>query len=233
MNLSAYKKSQLTHDDISINNRQQADSKMSNDYYQAHSAEYHEQTAHIDPTSFLEPLAKHLQPGSRILDVGCGSGRDLLWFKHRGFDPTGLERSPGLARLARNHSGCDVTTADFETFDFACFQVDAVILAASLVHVPNEKLGQVLRYRTTGSFIRGRTFACGEFLRIGALRWLIFPARPPSSARTIRCRVVHWCIFLSICGISMKYGCYNICSKTSEIINLHFKYFSTIHFHFS
>jgi SAM-dependent methyltransferase len=76
--------------------------------------------------------------------VGCGSGRDLLWFKHHGFDSTGLERSPGLAQLARDHSGCHVIFADFETFDFSTLQVDAVILAGSLVHVPHEKLADVL-----------------------------------------------------------------------------------------
>jgi cyclopropane fatty-acyl-phospholipid synthase-like methyltransferase len=96
-----------------------ADPEMKDDYYQAYFLDYHAQTFHIDSSSFLEPLAKHLQPGAHIMDVGCGSGRDLLWFKTRGFNPTGLERSDGLARLARDHSGCDVITDDFETFDFS------------------------------------------------------------------------------------------------------------------
>lgn len=121
-----------------------ADPEIKDDYYQTHFLDYHAQTFHIDPSSFLEPLAKYLKPGDRILDVGCGSGRDLLWFKNRGFNPTGLERSDGLAQLARDHSGCSVITADFETFDFSTLQVDAVLLAGSLVHVPHEKLAGVL-----------------------------------------------------------------------------------------
>ena len=80
-------------------------SKTKKDYYQQHFLEYNRQTFNMDPASFLEPLAEQLAPGARILDVGCGSGRDLLWFKNRGFDVVGLERSPGLAGLARKNSG--------------------------------------------------------------------------------------------------------------------------------
>jgi len=34
-------------------------------------------------------------------ELGCGSGRDLLWLKNRGFHVIGFERSPGLAELCR------------------------------------------------------------------------------------------------------------------------------------
>ena len=84
-----------------------------NDYYQHNYKAYHEKTFHIDPSSFLEPLAGRLPPDAFILDVGCGSGRDLLWMKKQGF-----ERSPGLAELARENAGCEVIKADFETLPF-------------------------------------------------------------------------------------------------------------------
>jgi len=114
------------------------------DYYQRHFLEYHTQTFNVDPASFLEPLTKYLQPGDRILDVGCGSGRDLLWFKNRGFVATGFERSAGLARLARQNTGCEVVEGDFESFDFSSFQVDTVTLIGALVHVPHEKMVEIL-----------------------------------------------------------------------------------------
>ena len=40
-----------------------------------------------------------------VLDIGCGSGRDLKWLRERGFSVTGFERSKGLAALARRHAG--------------------------------------------------------------------------------------------------------------------------------
>lgn len=120
------------------------------DFYQKNFKEYHQRTFSIDPSSFLSPLAKRLVPGSRILDVGCGSGRDMLWFKERGFRPTGFERSPGLAELARKNTGCDVMEGDFEFYDFSQLSFDAIVLAGSLVHVPHEKLGTVFTNITQG-----------------------------------------------------------------------------------
>jgi SAM-dependent methyltransferase len=115
------------------------------DYYSIHHDEYHARTFGLDPGPFLMPLAERLPPGARILDVGCSSGRDLKWFIARGFDVTGFERSAGLARKARRNAGCEVIEGDFETADFSSFAVDALTLIAALVHVPGEKLPQVLK----------------------------------------------------------------------------------------
>ena len=101
------------------------------DFYQNNYRAYHEKTFSIDPSSFLEPFASHLAEDSLILDVGCGSGRDLLWLKNRGFKVIGFERSKGLAELARENVGCEVIEGDFETFDFSTLSVDAIILINS------------------------------------------------------------------------------------------------------
>jgi len=113
------------------------------DYYERNFRQYHQETSSIDPASFLSPLAKVLGPGSTILDVGCGSGRDMKWLKDRGFRPMGFERSKGLAELARVHSGCPVVEGDFQVYDFSDMAVDAVILVGALVHVPHENFQAV------------------------------------------------------------------------------------------
>jgi len=55
------------------------------DFYRENHREYFERTFNIDPSTFLSQLVAKLPPGSFILDVGCGSGRDLLWLKNCGF----------------------------------------------------------------------------------------------------------------------------------------------------
>ena len=113
------------------------------DFYQENYRKYHEQTFSIDPASFLSPLVSSLARGSTVLDVGCGSGRDMKWLKDRGFRPAGFERSRGLAALAREYSGCPVLEGDFESYDFSGMEMDTVLLVGALVHVPHESFQAV------------------------------------------------------------------------------------------
>ncbi len=115
------------------------------DFYSANYKEYSGRTFSIDPSGFLSPLAAKLTPGAFILDIGCGSGRDLLWLKNRGFSVTGLEGSPEMAGLARKNSGCGVSEGDFTSYDFSTIRADAVILIGALVHIPHSDFAAVLR----------------------------------------------------------------------------------------
>jgi len=114
------------------------------DFYRENHSKYFERTFNIDPSSFLLPLAEKLAPGAFIVDVGCGSGRDLLWLKNRGFSVMGFERSPELAELARKSAGCKVLEGDFISYDFSQIRADAVILTGALVHIPHADFATVL-----------------------------------------------------------------------------------------
>lgn len=118
--------------------------KAMKDYYAERFEEYHRKTFFIDPTPFLEPLTWFLSPPAHILDVGCGSGRDLLWFQRRGYHVTGVERSVGLARLARDVTHATIYEADFDTMDFTCLRVHALVLIGALVHHPHGRFAEAL-----------------------------------------------------------------------------------------
>jgi len=70
--------------------------KINQDFYNLHFRNYNEKTFNIDPEPFLSTLTTQLQEGSTVLDVGCGSGRDVLWMKKKGYEITGFERSPNF-----------------------------------------------------------------------------------------------------------------------------------------
>ena len=115
------------------------------DYYKHHFQVYHERTFGVDPSSFLNTLTIHLESGNTIVDVGCGSGRDILWLNNRGYDVIGLERSRGLAGLARTHTACRIIEADFETYDFTKLSADALLMIGTLVHLPQPKFSKTLK----------------------------------------------------------------------------------------
>lgn len=113
-------------------------------FYREQALIYYRATAFVDPSLFLLPLASRLAPGSRVLDVGCGSGRDLAWLKERGFRVRGLEGSPELAALAREHAGCEVEVADFTRYDFGRERCDVLLLVGALVHLEKDTARSVL-----------------------------------------------------------------------------------------
>jgi len=115
------------------------------DYYQNNFIEYHKRTFSVDPSSFLTLFISAIPEGCSILDIGCGSGRDLLWLKNQGFYVTGFELSKGLADLARTHSGCEVIEGDFETYDFSSLSFDAILASGSLVHLSHDRLANVMQ----------------------------------------------------------------------------------------
>ncbi|MCK9293755.1 MAG: NUDIX domain-containing protein [Desulfobulbaceae bacterium] len=124
------------------------------EFYDINAADYFCATHDLDPESFLAPLATVLSREARILDIGCGSGRDLAWLLRKEFRPTGFELSPTLAQLAREHSGCPVIEGDFFTFDFTALSFDAILMVGSLVHLQHNQLSSVLQ-RIAGALTSG------------------------------------------------------------------------------
>ncbi len=115
-------------------------------HYNEHSVEFWEGTRDHDVQQNIEALLRNLRgaPPLRILDFGCGPGRDLRAFRALGHEPIGLEGSTALAAMARTHSGCEVWEQDFLALKLPVGHFDGVFANASLFHVPRLELPRVL-----------------------------------------------------------------------------------------
>ncbi|WP_207957299.1 class I SAM-dependent methyltransferase [Streptomyces sp. YIM 98790] len=74
-------------------------------------------------------LCRHAA-GSRLLDAGCGTGRDAAWLHHHGRARrvTGFDLSPAmLAHARRHHPGPEYLAADLRGFDLGRCVFDAVL----------------------------------------------------------------------------------------------------------
>ncbi len=92
---------------------------------------------------FLDGFLDRLAPGARILELGCGGGRDAQRILARGFDVDLTDGSSGMAKKARERTGREVRILKFDELDDpdCC---DAVWAHASLHHQPLAGLGEVL-----------------------------------------------------------------------------------------
>ena len=92
---------------------------------------------------FLSGFLAKLEPGARILELGCGGGTDALAMKSAGFAITPTDGSPAIAAKATALLGIPVRVMRFdELAEDQAF--DAVWANASLLHVPRESLTGIL-----------------------------------------------------------------------------------------
>lgn len=93
-------------------------------FFDAHAVNYdqnpftHHHVAEVDFLLSLYPVT----PGSRILDVGCGTGRHAVELAKRGYRVTGLDLSEGMLDVARRkamEAGVEVEWVHGDATDFA------------------------------------------------------------------------------------------------------------------
>ena len=116
------------------------------EHYNRHAQDFWEGTRNHDVSQNIATLLQYIEaePPFRILDLGCGPGRDLKSFSELGHVAIGLEGAAELAAMARAHSGCEVWQQDFLSLDLPERYFDGVFANAALFHVPGQELPRVL-----------------------------------------------------------------------------------------
>ena len=82
-------------------------------------------------------------PPYSILDLGCGPGRDLRYFRSFGHEAIGLDGSKSFVTMARAE-GCEVLHQDFLKMELPASRFDGVFANAALFHAPSQELPRVL-----------------------------------------------------------------------------------------
>jgi ubiquinone/menaquinone biosynthesis C-methylase UbiE len=85
-----------------------------------------------------QKLVQHVGPNGFIIDIGCGTGRDMAYFESQGLQVTGVDLSAGMLAFARRHvrGGLALMNMCRIGFSEACFE--AVWSCASLLHVAKQ-----------------------------------------------------------------------------------------------
>jgi SAM-dependent methyltransferase len=128
------------------------------EFYNQHSQDFFTSTVNADVGELYRPFLQQLPTAGRILDAGCGSGRDSKAFMALGYQLTAIDASAELAKAASEHIGKAVTVCQFNNID-QHLTFDGIWACASLLHVKARDLPHTFR-ALSNILINGGIFYC-------------------------------------------------------------------------
>ena len=112
------------------------------DYYNKNADSFIQGTVSVD---FKETQDKFLKllTGKKVLDFGCGSGRDTKYFLESGFDVTATDGSEELCKSASTYTGIQGKHMLFQDLNEAdCY--DGIWACSSILHLSKDELRIVI-----------------------------------------------------------------------------------------
>ena len=114
------------------------------DYYNENAEAFVQGTLNADMSEHYQRFLTYLPPHSTILDLGCGSGRDTLFFMDHGYSVEATDGSKEVCRLAEQIIGKPVRCLRFEDLDYQSV-FDGVWACASLLHVSKADMPTIMQ----------------------------------------------------------------------------------------
>ena len=114
------------------------------EYYNQNAETFVKETLHADMNENRKRFLKYVRPGGRILDAGCGSGRDALAFRQLGYQIDAFDASEEICRLASETLGFPVRCLRFQELEGEA-EYDGIWACASLLHVSCGELPDVIQ----------------------------------------------------------------------------------------
>lgn len=113
------------------------------DYYNEHAKAYIKSTRNVEFARIQDKFCGFLEPGARVLDFGCGSGRDTKYFLDRGFRVDAVDGAAEFVKLASEYTGVEVKQMLFQ--DLCADSIyDGIWACSSILHLPGRELEMVL-----------------------------------------------------------------------------------------
>ena len=113
------------------------------EYYNENAEAFFANTVDADMSLWRDRFESYIVDGGRILDAGCGSGRDSRAFKQHGYSVVAIDASREMCRFASELLGQEVWQMRFDEMAFDQ-EFDGVWACASLLHVSKDKLPDII-----------------------------------------------------------------------------------------
>lgn len=118
--------------------------KSTLDYYNNKATEFISGTVEVQFTEMQDSFLAYVPAGGKILDFGCGSGRDTKYFLSRGYVVEATDGSEELCKIASEYTGIPVKKMLFHELN-SVEEYDGIWACASILHVAKQELSVIIQ----------------------------------------------------------------------------------------
>ncbi|MEJ2267898.1 MAG: class I SAM-dependent methyltransferase [Nanoarchaeota archaeon] len=84
--------------------------------------------------------------GKKILDIGCGHGRDCKYFSEKGFETIGIDLSENFLKIAKKKSPLSkFAKMDMRKLNFPKESFDGLWVCSSFLHIPQKNNKETMK----------------------------------------------------------------------------------------
>ena len=134
-------------------------------YYNENAKKFIDGTVSVDFRSIQDTFLELLPENAKILDFGCGSGRDTKYFLEHGCRVVAMDGSLELCKAASEYTGITVKHMLFQELNEK-ERYDGIWACVSILHVKSEELPEIIRKMSLATIANGiiyLSFKYGDF----------------------------------------------------------------------
>lgn len=139
--------------------------KSTLDYYNHKAIEFVSGTVEVEFTKMQDTFLQYVPAGGKILDFGCGAGRDTKYFLSKGYIVEATDGSEELCKIASAYTGIAVKKMLFHELN-KVEEYDGIWACASILHVAKQELPAIIQKMADAVKSNGvvyMSFKYGEF----------------------------------------------------------------------
>ncbi len=132
------------------------------EYYNQNADSFFAGSLTADMSEVQNRFLSYVPAGGRILDAGCGSGRDSKAFLDAGYEVVSFDASEEMCKRASEYIGHDVINMRFEDISYD-HEFDGIWACATLLHVPMDELPGIMRKMHAALKTNGAMYASFKY----------------------------------------------------------------------
>lgn len=142
------------------------------DYYNKNAKAFIDRTINVEIAGERNSFLSYIPKEGHIIDAGCGSGRDSLYFLEQGYIVLSFDASEEMVKFSSELTGQSTIHATFQDIELKDESYDGIWACASLLHVDKKEIAFVVAkmyeaLKSNGVFYMALKYGDGDYVKEG------------------------------------------------------------------